>query len=106
VELSVFQIIWIASGSVLVICWLIVSFTPPSRNRTVIEWLATIAMYVAILAVFVSLTMRMHAAGFIFAAWAVGVLSVMLFGGGLLVSTWKTVAALGGTKKTQHSATN
>jgi hypothetical protein len=106
VELNVFKIIWIASGSVLAIGWLIISFSPPSRNRTVIEWLSTLAMYAAILAIFVSLTLRMHAAGFIFGAWAVGLLSTMLFGGGLLVTVWKTVVALSGEKKTQSSATN
>ena len=47
-ELSIYQIIWIISGSVLVIGWLVISFTPPSRNRTVIEWLSATAMYAAI----------------------------------------------------------
>jgi hypothetical protein len=105
VELSVFQIIWIAAGGVLVIGWLVVSFTPPSRNRTIIEWLSATAMYAAILAIFVSLALRAHASGHVFAAWAIGLLCV-LFGGGLLVSAWKTVAALGGKKKIQRSATN
>jgi hypothetical protein len=104
-ELSVKQIIWIASGSVLVIGWLIISFTPPSRNRTVIEWLSATAMYTAILTIFVSLALHAHAAGYTFGAWAIGLLCV-LFGGGLLVSAWKTVAALGGEKKVQGSATN
>ena len=104
-ELSVFQIIWIAAGGVLVIGWLVVSFTPPSRNRTIVEWLSATAMYAAILAIFVSLMLRAHASGHVFAAWAIGLLCV-LFGGGLLVSAWKTVAALGGGKKTQRSATN
>jgi hypothetical protein len=104
-ELSVFQIIWIAAGSVLVIGWLVVSFTPPSRNRTIVEWLSATAMYAAILAIFVSLMLRAHASGHVFAAWAIGLLCV-LFGGGLLVSAWKTVTALGGGKKTQRSATN
>jgi hypothetical protein len=105
-ELNAFHITWIISGSILVIGWLIISFSPPSRKRTVIEWLATVAMYAAILAIFVSLTMRMHAAGFVFGAWAVGVLTITLFGGGLLVSIWKTIAAIGGEKKGQSSATN
>jgi hypothetical protein len=105
VELSVFQIIWIAAGGVLVIGWLVVSFTPPSRNRTVIEWLSATAMYAAILAIFVSLALRAHASGHVFAAWAIGLLCV-LFGGGLLVSAWKTVTALGSEKKTERSATN
>ena len=104
-ELSTYQIIWIASGSVLVIGWLVISFTPPSRNRTVIEWLSTTAMYTAILTIFVSLALRAHAAGYVFGAWAIGLLCV-LFGGGLLVSAWKTVAALGGEKKIQGSTTN
>jgi hypothetical protein len=105
VELSVFQIIWIAAGGVLVIGWLVVSFTPPSRNRTIIEWLSATAMYAAILAIFVSLALRAHASGHVFAAWAIGLLCV-LFGGGLLVSAWKTLVALSGEKKTQSSATN
>jgi hypothetical protein len=105
VELSIFQIIWIASGSVLVIGWLVVSFAPPSRNRTIIEWLSTTAMYTAILTIFVSLALRAHASGHVFAAWAIGLICV-LFGGGLLVSAWKTVAAVGDNKKVQQSATN
>ena len=104
-ELSIFKMIWIASGSILVISWLVISFTPPSRNRTIIEWLSATAMYAAILTIFVSLALRAHASGHVFAAWAIGLLCV-LFGGGLLVSAWKTVTALGGGKKTQRSATN
>ena len=104
-ELSVSQIIWIVSGSVLVIGWLVVSFSPPSRNRTIIEWLSATAMYAAILTIFVSLALRAHASGHVFAVWAIGLLCV-LFGGGLLVSAWKTVAAFGGDKKIQGSTTN
>jgi hypothetical protein len=104
-ELSTYQIIWIISGSILVIGWLVISFTPPSRNRTVVEWLSATAMYTAILTIFVSLTLRAHAAGYVFAAWAIGLICV-LFGGGLLVSAWKTLSALGGEKKVQGSATN
>ena len=104
-ELSIFQMIWIASGSVLVIGWLVVSFAPPSQNRTVIEWLSATAMYVAILTIFVSLALRAHASGHAFVVWAIGLLCV-LFGGGLLVSAWKTVMAMGGKKKVESSATN
>jgi hypothetical protein len=104
-ELSVYQIIWIASGSVLAIGWLVVSFSPPGPNRTVVEWLSTTAMYVAILTIFVSLALRVHASGHVFGAWAIGVIC-LLFGGGLLVSAWKTVTALGGDKKSESSTTN
>ena len=104
-ELSVYQIIWIVSGSILVIGWLVVSFSPPSRGRTVVEWLSVTAMYAAILAIFVSLALRAHASGYVFGAWAIGLLCV-LFGGGLLVSGWKTLVTLSGEKKTQSSTTN
>ena len=103
-ELSVFQIIWIASGSVLVMGWLVVSFAPPSRNRTILEWLSVTAMYAAILTIFVSLALRAHATGHVFVVWAIALLCV-LFGGGLLVSAWKALAAVGGKKKVQQSAT-
>jgi len=69
-ELSAKQIIWIISGSILVIGWLVVSFTPPSRNRTVIERLSATAMYAAILTIFVSLMLHLHAAGYVFGASA------------------------------------
>jgi len=105
VDLSAFQIIWIISGSVLVIGWLVVSFAPPGRNRTIVEWLSTTAMYAAILTIFVSLVMRAHASGYVFAAWAIGLICVV-FGGGMLVSAWKTLMALGAEKKSESSATN
>jgi hypothetical protein len=103
--MSIFSIIAIAAGSVVVIGWLVVSFSPPSPIRTVIEWLSTTAMFAAILAIFVSLALRLHASGHVFLVWALGALCV-LFGGGLLVSAWRTVAAIGGEKKVESSATN
>ncbi len=104
-ELSAFQIIWIVSGAILVTGWLVVSFTRPSRKRTAIEWLSVTAMYLAILAIFVSLALRAHAGGNTITTWAIGLLCA-LFGGGLLVSAWKTVTALGTHKKIESSATN
>jgi len=104
-ELNPFRITWIISGSILVIGWLIVSFSPPSRNRTVVEWLSVTAMYAAILAIFVSLALRAHASGYVFAVWAIGFLCA-LFGGGLLMSAWKTVATVSGKDKVQQSAIN
>jgi len=104
-DLSVYQIIWIVSGSLLVIGWLIVSFSRPSRSRLIIEWLSATAMYVAILTIFVRLTLKAHATGNVFATGAIGLLCV-LFGGGLLVSAWKALAAFGGEKKDTGFHTN
>jgi len=104
-DLSVYQIIWIVSGSLLVIGWLIVSFARPSRSRLVVEWLSATAMYVAILTIFVRITLNAHADGKVFATWAIGLLCV-LFGGGLLVSAWKALAALGSEKTGPTSQTH
>jgi len=102
-ELNAFRIVWIISGTILVIGWLVVSFSPPSPRRTIVEWLCTTAMYAAILAIFVSLALRAHASDNHFVLAGIGLLCA-LFGGGLLVSTWKTIAALRGKQGTEHSA--
>ncbi|HXV37022.1 MAG TPA: hypothetical protein VEC18_07725 [Myxococcota bacterium] len=104
-ELDAYRITWIVAGLIVVIGWLIASFAPPSPRRVVVEWLATSAMYAAILAIFVHLTVRAHASGWVFAAWALGFLCAM-FACGLLVSAWKMLAALGGEKKGDGSATH
>jgi len=91
--------------AVLVVGWLVVSFSPPSPRRTVIEWLSATAMYVALLALFVNLVLRAIAEDSTVALVAFGFLSV-LFGGGLLVSAYQTVAALRGRAAVSGSATN
>jgi len=103
--LSAFQLLWIGSGTVLVVGWMICTFTAPSPKRVVVEWLSAAAMYVGLVTLFISLTMKAQASGNTFALVAFGFLCVM-FGGGLVVSLWHTLAALGGESKGQASATN
>ncbi len=103
--LSGFQVIWIVAGAVVVLGWLIISFTAPSNHRTIVEWLSATAMYVGLEALFVHLVMRAQAADNLFALIAFGFLCV-LFGGGLLVSSWHMLTSLGGTKAAEASATN
>ena len=43
---------------VLVVGWLVVSFSPPGPRRAVVEWLAACGMYVALLSLFVNLLGR------------------------------------------------
>lgn len=104
-DLTAFQMIWIASGSVLVVGWLVVSFTPPSERRTIIEWVCASAMYVGLLTFFISIALKAQASDNTILLVAMCFLCTM-FGGGLLVSLAKVIGALGSGKKSEDSATN
>ena len=84
-----------AVGAV-VLGWLVVSFLPRGRPRSVLEWLSTIALYVALASLFTHLVARAHAAGNWLALVAFGFLLVV-FLGGLLVSITMMVRELTGT---------
>jgi len=103
--LSSFQIIWIAAASIVFVGWLIVSFTAPSRNRTVVEWMSATAIYLGLSTLFVSIALDQHEKGNTVLVVALGLLCV-LFGGGLLVAAWKTVMAFRSGKRSETSATN
>jgi hypothetical protein len=103
--LSSFQIIWIAAASIVFVGWLIVSFTAPSRNRTVVEWLSATAIYLGLSTFFVSIALDQQQKGNTLLVIALGLLCV-LFGGGLLVAAWKTVMAFRSGKRGETSATN
>ncbi len=103
--MSSLQIIWIVAASIVFVGWLIVSFTAPSRNRTVVEWLCATAIYLGLSTFFVSIALEQHEKGNTFLVVALGLLCV-LFGGGLLVAAWKTVTALRVSKRSETSATN
>jgi uncharacterized membrane protein len=91
--------------AVLVVGWLVVSFSPPSPRREIIEWISTCGMYLALLMLFVSLVTRSRDAGNIAATIAFGFL-VALFGSGLVVCLFQTLRSLRGSGQTQSSATN
>ena len=91
--------------AVLVIGWLVVSFSEPSPRRALLEWASASAMYVALLSLFVTLALRAHADGSTFVLVAFLFLCV-LFGGGLLVSLYNTATALRAPGKGAHGATN
>jgi hypothetical protein len=105
VGLTVFQIIWIASASILFVGWLVVSFTAPSQRRALVEWISATAMYTGLVTLFVSIALKAQASGNLFLLIAMGLLCV-LFGGGFLVSLWHTLTALGGSSRSEQSATN
>jgi protein-S-isoprenylcysteine O-methyltransferase Ste14 len=91
--------------AVLVLGWLVVSFSAPSRKRTVVEWIAATAMYAVLFLLFAHLvrnaieddsTVRLVAFGFL----------CVLFAGGLVVGLYQTFAALKSDGDSGTSATN
>ena len=91
---------------VLVVLWLVISFSEPSARRSVLEWAGASALYVALIALFTHLCLRSHAEGNLFALVAFGFL-LLLFVSGALVSLVNLVGALrGGSASDPASATH
>ena len=89
----------------LVVSWLVVSFSEPSPRRVVVEWFGACGMYLALLALFVNLSLRAQASGSTPAMVAFGFL-VALFGSGLVVSLVQGLFALRGPSRATSSATH
>jgi len=91
--------------AVLVVGWLVVSFSEPGRNRTVFEWLSATAMYAVLFLLFVHLVRDAIEDGSTVRLVAFGFLCV-LFAGGLAVGLYQTFAASKGEGDSGSSATN
>ena len=91
--------------AVVVIGWLLVSFSPPGPRRALVEWISTCGMYTALLMLFVNLVRRGLAEDSTVAVVAFGFLTV-LFGSGLVVCVFHTLQAVRGSSGSQASATN
>ena len=91
--------------AVLVVGWLVVSFSKPGRARDVLEWVSATSLFVALASLFTSLCLRAHAADSILGLVAFGFL-LFVFSCGTLVSLWHTLQSLRGPKATQASTTN
>ena len=92
--------------AVLVVGWLVVSFTAPGPRRAVVEWISASAMYLALSMLFWNLILRAWASGNHFALVAFGFLGVM-FGAGLCVALYNTLRALrGAPASAEASATH
>lgn len=104
--LAAFEVIGFSGLAVLVIGWLLVSFTAPGPRRERIEWIAACGMYLALLSLFTHLSLRALANGSTGAVVAFGFL-VLFFTAGFFVCLNQTVAALRGrSAKGPESATN
>jgi hypothetical protein len=99
-------IVGFAAAGLLVVLWLVVSFMPRGPGRDTLEWTAACCMYLALLMLFVNLTLRARAGDSTLGLVAFGFLAVV-FAGGLCVAGFQTLRSLrGGPRKKQASATN
>ena len=104
--MSTIAVIGWSAAAVLVVGWLVVSFSTPGPRRAVIEWLSASAMYLALSMLFWNLILRSWQSGNHFALVAFGFLGLM-FGAGLCVALFNTLQVLrGGAKSADASATH
>jgi hypothetical protein len=95
---------WTGFG-VLVLAWLVVSFSQPGPRRAVIEWVGACGMYVALLSLFVHLLGRSLESDSTIGLVAFGFL-VLFFSTGLLLCVVQMALSLRGPRKVASSATN
>jgi hypothetical protein len=101
-----FEVIGFSGLGVLVLGWLIVSFSEPGPRRERVEWLAACGMYAALLSLFVHLTLRAYERDSVAAMLAFGFL-VVFFTCGFFVCLNQTITSLRGrSTKGAASATN
>ena len=82
-----------AGLALLILAWLVVSFSVPSPRRAIVEWLGACGLYLALVSLFTSLSLRAQASGSTAALVAFGFL-LALFGSGLVVSLVQTLLAV------------
>ena len=94
-----------AALALLVVGWLVISFSEPGPRREILEWASATALYLALLTIFVRgvrwATAEDSTAGLVGFA-----LLCLLFGSGLVVSLWNTLRRGRTASKAQASATN
>jgi hypothetical protein len=103
---AAFEVIGFTGLSILVIGWLLISFQTPSQRRERIEWISACGMYLALLSLFVHLSIRAYERDSHAAMAAFGFL-VLFFTSGFTVCLTYTLTTLrGGTVGGADSATN
>lgn len=90
----------------LVLLWLVISFTPPSPRRESLEWLGALCLYISLCMLFLNLVLRALESGNTIALIAFGFLGVVFLLGSF-VSLFHLGRSLGaGSSKSEASATN
>jgi hypothetical protein len=90
---------------VLVVAWLLVSFSAPGPRRAILEWVGACGMYVALLMLFAHLLGRSLAADSIAGKIGFGFL-VVFFTSGLVLCVVNTLLALREPSKSLESSTH
>jgi protein-S-isoprenylcysteine O-methyltransferase Ste14 len=103
--MSIVSIVGFSGLGVLVLAWLLVSFSQPSSRRAIIEWIGATAMYVALLSLFVNLLTRSLAQESTVGMIAFGFL-VTFFSVGLVLCLVQTISSLRGAEGSESSVTN
>ena len=104
--LEAFEVIGFTGFAIVVVCWLIVSFSPPTQWRERIEWVGACGFYLMLLSFFTHLSLKAYAKGTHAAVGAFGFL-VLFFTTGFFVCLNQTVTALRGrSTKGAESAVN
>jgi heme/copper-type cytochrome/quinol oxidase subunit 3 len=93
------------AGGFLILSWLAISFMAPSSRRSVVEWFSATSMYLLLVSLFVHMAGRALESGNNVALIGFGFLCV-LFGAGLVVSTFHAFTEMGGKTEARQSATN
>ncbi len=86
----------------LVVLWLVISFSEPGPRRDVLEWLAATCLFLALAMLFLNLLLEVESA---LARVAFGFLE-LLFAAGCVVSLVHVFRVRRGPAKTQASTTN
>jgi hypothetical protein len=104
--LEAFEVIGFTGFVVVVVGWLIVSFTPPTQRRERVEWVAACGFYLMLLSIFTHLSLKAYAKGSTGAVIAFGFF-VLFFTTGFFVCLNQTITALRGrSTKGAESAVN
>lgn len=98
-------IVGYAAAGILVAGWLVLSFGRQGPRRSLVAWVGTSALYVALLSLFVHLVMQARESGSIVGLAAFGFLAAF-FTAGLVLALWKTVGVARGRSGSGPSATH
>ena len=98
-------IVGYAALGLLVVGWLVISFTEPGSRREIFEWASASAMYLALLMLFVRGLRWAIAEDSLAGLLGFGLLCT-IFGAGLVISLWNTLRSGRAASKAHASATN